>query len=631
MTNNDRFGRRDFFLRTASTVGSAAVARRLEGARAPKVGAREWPCYGGDAGASRYSPLAQIHRGNVRGLEVAWVHKTGDSLERPATTIECTPIVVDRTMYITTAQVKVRALDAATGRALWTFDPFAERRAQGAPGVNRGVCYWRDGQDRRIFVPIKDRLLCLDANTGKLVSSFGDQGVVDLKQDFDHDMSKLTFKCTSPPVAFRDLIIVGGGGGEGPYPEAPGHIRAYDARTGKRRWIFHTVPKPGEFGHETWGGDSWKTAGGTNNWAGMSLDAERGWLFVSTGSPSFDYYGGDRKGANLFGNCVIALDASTGRRIWHFQTVHHDVWDYDVPAQPALITVMQRGRRIDAVAQVTKSAFVFLFDRKTGKPLFPVEERPIPKSDVPGEELWPTEPYPVKPPPLSRQDFSEDQITDLTPEAHAAVKEIWMRSRVGKMFTPPSLQGTIVHPGFRGGALWGGCSYDPNLNLLFVNSDENSDRIVLAEAQADQPFRYALPERKRVVDPQGYPAIKPPWGYLTAIDLDKGEFAWREVIGEFPELRARGIPKTGTPTNGGSIATAGGLVFIAATFDEMFRAFDSRTGKVLWEHKLNAGGYATPCTYEVEGRQYVVVAAGGGKGFTKAGDEFVAFALPTNP
>lgn len=622
--------RRTFLKRGAASLvaaSSGSVPSLPAAANSKKGAGKEWPYYGGDSAASRYSPLDQINPSNVKKLKVAWVHRTGDAQQRPATTIECTPIVVHGVIYLTTAQLKIQALDAATGRLLWSFDPFAEKRAQGNPGINRGVCYWEDGRAKRIFVPIRDQLLCLDAATGRPVMTFGKDGVVDLKQDFDHDMTKLTFRHSSPPVAYKDLIIVGGGGGEGPYPEAPGHIRGYDARTGKRRWIFHTVPKPGEFGNDTWGDDSWKTAGGTNNWAGMSVDLERGWVFASIGSPSFDYYGGDRKGANLFGNCVVALNAETGERIWHFQTVHHDVWDYDLPAQPALLSIKHGGRRVDAVAQVTKTGMLFLFDRKTGKPLFPVEERPIQKSDIPGEELWPTQPFPVKPPPFSRQAFTEDLITDISPEAHAAVKAVYMKSRVGKMFTPPSKEGTIVFPGFRGGALWGGCSFDPSLNRLFVNSDENSDRIVLADAEPDKPFRYALPERKRFVDPEGYPAIKPPWGHLTAIDLEKGEFAWRVVIGEFAALKARGIPKTGTPTNGGSIATAGGLVFIAATFDEKIRAFDSQTGNVLWEHQLNAAGYATPCTYEVAGKQYVLIAAGGGKGFTKPGDEFVAFSL----
>ncbi|MFN3326578.1 MAG: pyrroloquinoline quinone-dependent dehydrogenase [Bryobacteraceae bacterium] len=587
----------------------------------------EWRYYGGDQGASRYAPLSQIDRSNVKDLKVAWVHRTGDSTDRPATTIECTPIVVDGVMYLTTARLQIRALNAKTGEVIWNFNPFEASRSRSNPGVNRAVCYWESGDDKRIFVPIRDRLLCLNAKTGKPVTSFGDEGSIDLKENFDHDMTGLSFKHTSPVVAYKDLIITGGGGGEGPYPEAPGHIRGYDARTGKRRWIFHTVPKPGQFGNDTWKNDSWKHAGGTNNWAGMSLDEQRGIVFASIGSPSFDFYGGDRKGANLFGNCVLALDANTGKRIWHFQTIHHDVWDYDLPAQPALITITDRGRKIEAVAQVTKMGFVYFFDRITGKPLFPVEERPISKSDVPGEELWPTQPYPLKPPPLNRQAFTEDQITDISPEAHAYVRKIWESTRAGNMFTPPSLQGTVIHPGFRGGALWGGCSYDPAKNRLFVNSDENSDVVRLEKAKETDPFDYALPVRRRLVDQDGYPGIKPPWSYLTAIDCVKGEFVWRVVLGEFDELKARGIPKTGTTTNGGSIATASGLVFIAATRDERMRAFDGDNGEILWEHKLNAGGYATPCTYEADGKQYVVIAAGGGKGMTKSGDEIVAFSL----
>jgi quinoprotein glucose dehydrogenase len=588
----------------------------------------QWQHYGGDAGATRYAPLDQINRSNVKRLRVAWTHRTGDASARPVTTIECTPIVVDGVMYLTTAQLKVQALDAATGKLLWTFDPLAGMRRR--PGVSRGVTFWQDPDDskiRRIFAPLRDQLFGLDAATGKPVPGFANEGALDLKKDFDPDRPELPMKITSPVVMFRDLVITGGGGGDGADQQAPGHIRAFDARTGKRRWIFHTIPKRGEFGHETWGGDSWKRAGGTNNWGGLSLDSKRGWVFVSTGSPAFDYYGGDRKGTNLFGNCVLALDAATGKRVWHYQLVHHDVWDYDLPCQPALITVRRNGRIMDAVAQVTKMGLVFLFERETGKPLFPIEERPIPKSDVPGEELWPTQPFPLKPPPLNRLAFTESEITNLSPESHAAVKEVWSRSRGGVIYTPPSKQGTIVHPGFRGGVLWGGCSFDPKLNYLFVNSDENTNRITLAEAGEGKPYPYELPERIRLYDPEGYPAIKPPWGYLTAIDLESGEFAWRVVTGEFPELKARGIPKTGTPSNGGTLATGGGLVFFAGTFDEKIRAFDSRSGELLWEHALEAAGFATPCTYEADGKQYVVIAAGGGKGFTRPGDQFVAFAL----
>jgi glucose dehydrogenase len=625
-------GRRAFLKASAASFGAlSSLAQRAAGATPGWQAApsKEWPAYGGDAGASRYSPLEQITPANIRNLKVAWVHPTGDASERPATTIETTPIVAGGVMYIQTAKLQVRALKAANGEVLWNFNPFEGSAQRRAAGVSRGVCYWQDeeGKDKRIFAPVRDKLYCLDARSGKLIESFADKGVLDLSQNFDRDMEGLSYRLTSPPVAFRDLILCGGGGGEGPYPQAPGHIRAYDARSGERRWIFHTIPRPGEFGHDTWDGDSWQRAGGTNNWAGMSLDIERGWLFASIGSPSFDYYGGDRKGANLFGNCVLALDAATGKRQWHFQVVHHDVWDYDLPAQPALIRGKINGRDVDAVAQLTKMGLVFLLDRKSGKPLFDVEERPIGKSDVPGEELWPTQPFPLKPPPLNRLGFSEDDITDISPEAHAHVRAIWERSRAGKIFTPPSLQGTIVHPGFRGGALWGGCCFDPERNLLIVPSAEWTNRITLAEARPDQPFRYGLPERTKLQDAEGYPGIKPPWGYLTAIDLDKGDFSWRVVNGEFAELTKRGIAKTGTPSHGGAIATAGGVVFMAGTFDKKFRAFHSDTGEVVWEHTLNAGGFATPSTYEFEGKQYVVIAAGGGKGDTNSGDEFVVFAL----
>jgi quinoprotein glucose dehydrogenase len=526
--------------------------------------------------------------------------------------------------------LQVRALDAATGKPLWNFEPATSSGRRGAPGVNRGVSFWEDPgnpKDQRIYSSVRNRLYCLNAQTGKLIPGFANEGVLDLNKDFDPDRPELPVTLSSPVALYKDLVITGGGGGDGPDPQAPGHIRAYDARTGKRRWIFYTIPKPGQFGHDTWGGDSWKTAGGTNNWGGLSLDVKRGWLFASIGSPSFDYYGGFRKGANLFGNCVLVLNAATGERIWHFQMVHHDVWDYDAPCQPALISIRRNGRVTEAVAQMTKMGLVFLFERQSGKSIFPIEERPVPASDVPGEELWPTQPFPVKPPPLNRIAFTEDQVTNLSPESQAAIQKIWGESRAGRIYTPPSKQGTIVHPGFRGGVLWGGCSFDPKRNRLFVNSDENTNRIVLEESPPGRGYRYHLTQRSRLFDPEGYPAIKPPWGYMTAVDLEKGDFAWRVVNGEYPELKKRGVPKTGTPSNGGSIATAGGLVFMAGTFDEKIRAFDSDTGEILWEHQLEAAGFATPCTYERNGRQYVTIGAGGGNGFTKSGDSFVTFSL----
>ncbi len=607
---------------------NAAPAAFLAGPRIERADpAREWRYYGSDAGASRYSACDRIKPSNVAKLKVAWVHKTGDASLRPATAIEGTPLVVDGVLYLTTPRVKVQAVEAATGKLLWTFDPPETQSARRSPGNCRGVCYWEDGSDRRIFVVRRDMLWCLNAADGKPVESFAAKGVLDLKLDFDHDMTGLNYSHSTPVVVYKDTLITGGGGGEGPYPEAPGHIRGWDVRTGKRRWIFHTVPRPGEFGHETWSGDSWKYTGGTNCWAGMSVDLKRGMVFAGTGSPSFDYWGGNRVGDNLFGNSVLALDALTGARKWHFQIVHHDVWDWDLPAQPALVTVRKDGRTIDAVVQVTKQAFVFFFDRETGRPLFPVEERAIPASTMPGEVLSKTQPFPLKPPPISRQGFHDEWITDISPEANAHIKKDIAGAAYGAIYTPPAYNGGIIHPGFRGGALWGGCCFDPKRNLLFVNSDEWTNIIAYDKPRPGMNVDFMLRRRDDLEDQNGYPAIKPPWGYMTAIDANKGDFRWRVVNGEYPELKAKGVPKTGTCSHGGSICTAGGLVFMAGTFDKKIRAFDSDSGKVLWEHELPAGGFATPCTYEAGGKQFVVIAAGGGKSGSQANDEYIAFSL----
>jgi quinoprotein glucose dehydrogenase len=588
---------------------------------------REWRWHAGDAHATRHSPCDQITPGNVKNLKVSWTHKTGDASTRPATTIECTPIVVDGVMYLTTPRVKVQALNAATGELLWTFDPLQGRGGRRAPGISRGVTYWEEGDRKRIFAVYQDRLWCLDAKSGKPVPSFGKEGVIDLKENFDHDMTNLNFRHTSPVVVYKDTVITGGGGGEGPYPEAPGHIRGYDAQTGERRWIFHTTPRPGEYGHDTWEGDSWSKAGGTNNWAGMCLDARRGLVYAGIGSPSFDYYGGDRKGDNLFGNCLLALDAKTGKRKWHFQIVHHDVWDYDMPQQPLLITMRQGRKNIDAVVQCTKQGFAFFFERETGKPVWPIEERPIAPSGIEGELLSKTQPFPTKPPALSRQGWKDEWITDISPEAHAHVKALVEKVNRGPLYTSMNSSGGLVHPGFRGGILWGGSSFDTKRNRLFINSDEWTNIIALERAKEGMPFRYAMKRRDVLTDQNGYPGIKPPWGYLTAIDCNKGDFAWRVVNGEYPELTAKGIKKTGTPTNGGCISTSAGLVFMAGTFDKKMRAYSSDSGDVLWEYTLPAAGFATPCTYEANGKQYVVIAAGGGKSGLAAGDEYIAFSL----
>jgi len=613
---------RRLFLQT-----SAAAAGSLLPSFAAADPAREWRHYGGDAGATRYSAADQITRSNVKKLKVAWTHRTGDAMERPATAIECTPIVVDGTMYLTTAQVKVHAVDPVNGQRKWAFDPMGGRPSRRSPGVNRGVAYWQQGNDKRIFATSQDMLYAIDAVTGELDQKFAAKGALDLKLDFDHDMTGLSFRHTSPVVVFEDLVITGGGGGEGPYPEAPGHIRAWDARTGRRRWIFHTVPKPGEFGHDTWDGDSWKYTGGTNCWAGMSVDLKRGILYAGIGSPSFDFYGGNRKGNNLFGNSVVALDARTGKRLWHFQIVHHDVWDYDMPAQPALMRFRHGGRDVDVVVQITKQGFVFIFDRETGKPLWPVEERPIPESKLDGELLSKTQPFPTKPAPVSHQGFFESDITNISPDAHAHVRAIWEKAAAGKLYTPIAKDGVLIHPGFRGGPLWGGCCFDPKRNLLIVPSGEWTNRIILRDGTPEEKFRYGLVDRQPVLDNEGYPAIKPPWSHLTAIDGNSGDFKWRVVMGEFPELKARGIPRTGTPFHGGAICTAGGLVFMAGTFDKRMRAYDTDSGEVRWEHQLPEAGFATPCTYEAGGKQFVVIAAGGGKDKSKSSDEYIAFSL----
>jgi quinoprotein glucose dehydrogenase len=589
-------------------------------------GDEDWGYYAGDAAATRFSRLEQIKPANAAMLKPAWRHRCGDASQRPSTTIECTPLAVGGTLYLTTPRVQVRALKAATGEALWNFEP--PSGSSRGRGVNRGVTWFEDGKDRRLFAAILDKLYCLNPQTGEPVRSFGDNGVVDLAAHFDRDMTGLNFRVTSPAVIFEDTIVVGGGGGEGPRPQAPGHVRGYDVYTGKRKWIFHTIPHPGEFGYNTWPKDSWQRNGAANNWAGMSVDLKRGWVFVPTGSAAFDFWGGDRRGDNLFSDCVLALDARTGRRIWHYQTVHHDVWDYDLPAQPALVTVRRGGQMRDAVAQVTKTGFVFLLDRETGKPLFPVEERKTPSSDVEDEKLAPTQPFPVKPGPLSRLEVNEDLITDISPEAREFAMKRFRSIRGGVPFAPPSRQGTIYSPGTLGGALWGGCAFDPASHRLFVNASELPSIATLRDGRPGDGYRFSIASYEKFIDHEGYPAVRPPWGHLTAIDLVSGDFVWREPLGQYPALRERGHKATGTFQLGGCIATAGGLVFIAATADEKIRAIDSASGAVVWEHKLPAGGYATPCTYAVHGKQYVVIACGGGnRQQTPAGDEYVAFSL----
>ncbi|WP_435011576.1 pyrroloquinoline quinone-dependent dehydrogenase [Tundrisphaera lichenicola] len=613
-----------------------ALVGLAEGQTAPSG---DWPGVGNGPGCTRYSPLDQINRENVARLKPAWTYHTGELEGRAGKTIECTPIVVDGVMYLTTGYLRVVALDAATGKELWQFDPLKDHPFEHSPasgGVNRGCAYWSDGKpggERRVIHGTSDgRLFSLDAATGKLDPEFGEGGIRNLRTELDPKFAKLSYGPTSAPAIWKDTIIVGVSCGEGPGITAPGDIRAFDVRTGAQLWRFHTVPRPGEFGHETWEGESWKDRGAANAWGGLSVDVERGMVFAGLGSAAFDFFGGDRPGDNLFANCTIALDARTGKRAWHFQTLRHDIWDHDLPVYPNLVTVTHDGQSIDAVAQVTKTGYVFLFDRVTGKPLFEVKDLPVPASDITGERAATTQPVPVKPPPFAVQNFDESNVTDIGEANRASVLEQLKKIRGGPAFNPPSTVGTVVIPGYHGGANWSGASFDPTSGLLFVNSNNVPNILTMADSEVKDvakngPYRHT--GYHQFLDHEGYPAIKPPWGVLSAIDLNKGEIAWQVPLGEHPELTARGIPRTGTETFGGTIVTAGGLVFIAGSKDERFHAFDKATGKMLWEHALPAGGYATPSTYQVKGRQYVVIAAGGaGKLRTKAGDAFVAFALP---
>jgi quinoprotein glucose dehydrogenase len=613
--------------------------------RDPDKTAVDWPVVAGDAHGTRHSALTQINRQNVRQLTVAWTYHTGDASTKDFTTIECTPIVVDGVMFVTSARGKVIALDAARGAPFWTFDPFDAANASpswgGRPmrvaaGVNRGVAYWRDpaasagAAERRIFVGTADgRLIALDAATGARVRGFGDAGYVKLTTTLAPEYADRPIGMTSAPAIVDDLVVVGVSVGEGPEPGAPGDLLAFDVRTGRLRWRFHTVPRPGETGHETWDGESWKGRGGANAWSGVAIDPVRRLVFAGLGSPTFDFYGGDRKGDNLFGNSTIAIDARTGERRWHYQVVRHDVWDYDIPTPPVLVRLTREGRTIEAAAQVTKTGFVFVFDRQTGRPVFDIVDRPAPASDVPGERTAAAQPHPVAPPAFIRQHFTEADVFGTTPAAKAEALTRFRQMRHGAMFTPPSLQGTISLPGTRGGATWSGASFDPTTGLLYVNANEVANVLKLVATSAGTPWPYTIDGYRQFLDRDGYPAIAPPWGTVSAIDLNAGRIVWQVPLGEHPELASRGLGRTGTENFGGTIVTAGGLVFIGGAKDEKLHAYDAATGALAWEAPLPAGGYATPATYSTGGRQFVVIAAGGGgKPRTKSGDAFVAFALP---
>ena len=600
---------------------------------------QDWRFYGADSGGTRFSFLQQINRQNVNALKRSLTYHTGEvnrgneTDRHQVAPFETTPLVVDGILYLSTPANRVIALDAETGKEIWQFDPQAGR-ARREFFQHRGVAYWQNetGDDRRIlFGTFDGRLICLKAKTGNACPGFGTNGTVDLHAGVADEFPKAEYSVTSAPAIYKDMVIIGAAVPEYPSKGPSGAVRAFDVRSGKLVWTFHTVPEPGEAGHDTWANESWKGRTGVNVWSTMSVDTERDLVFLPIGSPSYDFYGGDRKGQNLFANSLVALQASTGKLVWYFQMVHHDLWDYDIPAQPTLATVRQNGKSVAAVAQVTKMGLLFLFDRVTGKPLFPIDERPVPTSDVPGEVAWPTQPFPSKPPALVRQDLNQSDISTVTPESNRYCVGLFHALESRGMYTPYGRRQTLVVPGTLGGATWSGGSFDPELGYFFVNVNELGSMGAMKPQPAGAPVPYRrgsqAGEYARFWDQNEWPCQKPPWGTLNAVDLNTGEIVWKVPLG-----RAWGLNiDTGLPNLGGSVATAGGLVFIGAAIDRRFRAFDSRTGKQLWVAELAASAHAAPITYKGKrsGKQFVVIAAGGGGFFRgKTSDEVVAFALP---
>jgi quinoprotein glucose dehydrogenase len=711
------------FLGTVMSI-TAATGGTSSAQKAPSKNANhDWAVYGGTSQNNRFSSLTQINRKNVKRLRVAWTFDTEESGG-----LQTGPIVVDGVLYGLTPSQKVFALNAATGKLLWKFD-------SGILGTqpDRGLAYWFDGEgqdggrrkDRRILVGVMNFVYALDAATGIPIPTFGKDGRIDLREDLGRNPAAQSIYMTSPAVIYKDLMIVGGRESE-TLPASPGDVRAYDVRSGKLRWSFHTIPHPGEFGYDTWPKEAWKTSGAANNWTGMTVDQQRGVVYVPTGSAAFDFYGADRIGDDLFANCLIALNAETGERIWHFQGVHHDLWDRDFPTPPILLSVQRDGKRVDAVAQATKQGFVFLLDRANGQPLFPLDCRNYPASDVPGEVAAPQQCLPAKPAPFARQLLTEDMLTPRTPEAHQWALDRFRTFRSEGQFVPfTTTRETVIFPGLDGGAEWGGQALDPETGILYVNAndiawtgrlaetspaeaEQNSPkgmytsqcavchgetmagsppaipslagvgqrmsskdvaatikngkgrmpgfsnlsddqvsalrsyvtsggnptqgedkREVVSSGPAVPTMRYHFTGYLRFSDPDGYPAVAPPWGTLNAINLNTGEYTWKIPFGEYPELAAKGMKNTGTENYGGPLVTAGGLLFIGATnYDKKFHAFDKTTGTLLWETTLPFAGNATPATYAVDGRQFVVIAAGGGKDLkSKSGGVYVAFAL----
>jgi len=689
----------------AGAVAATPHRPQASSSIASVVDSQDWRVWNGSAENRHYSPLSQINRSNVKQLGLAWTYDTGEKGG-----MQTSPLVVDGVLFGISPTQRIFAVDAATGKELWVFD-------SGIKGMqpDRGLAYWSSGNDKRILVGVMNFLYALDAATGRPIPGFGNNGRVDLQENLGREPRWQSISLTSPGIVYKDLIILGGRNPE-TLPAPPGDIRAFDVRTGKLRWSFHTIPHPGEFGHDTWPKDAWKTSGAANNWAGMALDEQRGIVYVPTGSAAFDFYGGDRIGNDLFANCMLALNAQTGERIWHFQAVRHDLWDRDFPSAPVLVTLHRDGKPVDAVVQTSKQGFVYIFDRVTGKPLSPIEYRKYPKSTLPGELAAEEQGLPTWPAPYARQSLTENDLTTRTPEAHEWALKHFREAVHEGQFVPLRVGAeTVIFPGFDGGAEWGGPAIDPDTDVIYINANEMAwmaslfedkgergakavyssqcavchgddmkgsppaipalagigDRRSAADitttirggkgrmpgfpnlyedqltglvqflltgenkelASTGQPLpgmKYRLTGYRRFLDPDGYPAIAPPWGTLNAIDLNTGQYKWKINLGEYPELAAKGMKNTGSENYGGPIVTAGGLLFIGATnYDRKFRAFDKSTGELLWETTLPFAGNATPVSYMANGRQYVAIAAGGGKDPKfGSGGFYLAFSLP---
>lgn len=622
------------------------LASALTAASSPMLWAQaDWTAYGGDAGNTRYSRLDQIKASNVSNLKPVWTWDSGES----SPSFETTPLVIGHVMYVGTPHERVVALDADSGRQIWAFDPKVEDYS-----THRGVSYWPgDAQNvaRVIVGTSSGQIYALDASNGAPIHAFGANGVVDFRAGFPEKFQSVLFGFTSPPAVYKDLIIFGPRTAESGPKGPDASIRALDVRTGKEVWTFHTLPRPGEPGYETWGPDFWKDGAGPSAWAGLTVDKERGMVFVPVGNPTGGGNPAGRKGNNLYSDSVVALNAETGKLIWYYQMVHHDVWDYDVTASPTLIDVVQNGKRTPAVAQITKQGLLFILDRLTGKPIFGVEERPVPPNKVPGDELSPTQPFPLKPGPLARNSMSASEVSRISPESERFCSDlVASRETGGPFMARGGPKGAITFPSSIGGANWGGVSYDPALSFVFVNTSNLGSRANPARPTAPPPegappagptsrIAAALHGGEggaRFVDQDRYPCNQPPWGQLTAVNVNTGDIAWQVTLGSYKALEEKGVKDTGAPNLGASLVTAGDVLFIGATNDQRFRAFDARNGKLLWQIDVDGNALAEPMTYlDRKGKQLLVITTGGSAYLGGVGPvqplvsgKIIAFGLP---